>query len=141
MSLRGRPWGALSTREAVSVTGRGSAVAGTVLTFLLLGILGAVVFTTLPGSASRNRAGPIPSSYEAVCRADYLAAQTALEAFRELHGSLPTNISQLQPYFQGTLNTSRFSILMNPERPGQLQVSAPGHPAVQGSSNCDFAGA
>ena len=93
-----------------------------------------------PTSASPHSLSQISVAEIAACRTSYSAAERAVQAYRALHGQLPTSTAEIQSYLRDSLSTSRFAITIDPARPGHLQVSTAGRSASGGPGNCDSAG-
>ena len=148
--------GATRTSEQIE---RGSGLVALLVTLVVLGGLAGVVLTSLPGSGTNpprggsDASGSIlgvstprvpaevsPAASQQACLANYSALQEAVSEYQVEHGSLPTSVTQLSAYFHGSLSTSRFSLAIDPGRPGQVQVQTPGHPTSDGNGNCAFAG-
>jgi hypothetical protein len=134
-------------------TGRG--LIGLVVAMAILGgIVAAVLFTqTDPGPSSKSKSGQttidasprrgasdIQGAAVTACRANYEAAAAAASYYQTLYGKPPAGISDLRSIPRDSVSSSRFTISIDPGHPGQVEVAAGGHPAVQGDTNCAYAG-
>jgi type II secretory pathway pseudopilin PulG len=134
--------------------GDGYGLTGVLVTLLILGGLAAAVLTTVPGAdtgSSRRRpaslpglvtqppSGQISAAAQQACEANYAALQQAISVYQVEHGSLPTSVAEVQTYFRGSLSTPQYSLSMDPNRPGQIQVQTSGRSASDGNGNCRYA--
>jgi hypothetical protein len=140
--------------EAASpAAGRG--LIGLVLVLGILGALGAVVLvmggsggrdlptgTALPTlkSPSHSGAAILSDAANVVCKADYAAVSAAVSDYETLNGKPPASMAALGSILKDPGSSSRFSIIINPNSPGQVEVAAGGHPAQPGDRACAFAG-
>jgi hypothetical protein len=74
------------------------------------------------------------------CRSDYGAVVAAVSYYEALNGKPPADMAQLKPIIRQSINSTRFSIRINPAKPGQVEVAAGGHEATPGDGNCGYAG-
>jgi hypothetical protein len=81
----------------------------------------------------------ISAAVAAACRADYEAATEAAAEYDALNGRAPATLAQLESFLKDPLTSASFTISVDPQIPGQLEVAAPGHPAEPGSANCAYA--
>ena len=139
------------TRSRQSQYQRGSTLVALLVSLLLLGVLGVVLFTSLgqQGSVSTirssraNKPFATASSYESAaaivaCRTDYEAATQAATEYATVYGREPATISQLQSFLKDPLLSTRFTIAVDPDVPGRIEAAASGHPALPGDANCAY---
>ena len=130
---------------------RGGLLSGALLVMLALGCLAAVVLkvSSLPGSSSTQTgttlgagspSGAVNAAVVAACRSDFEAVQRAVDVYEAETGSGPTNIKQLQSLLHGVVVTSRYTITIDRNLAGEIDVATPSHPASPGESNCAYAG-
>lgn len=102
-----------------------------------------------PGSSSKSTvttlvtthpAGAVSAAAVAACRSGYEAVQTAVDEFEAETGSGPTSLNQLQSLLHGQVVSSGYTISIDRNLAGEIEVSTPGHPASPGNANCSYAG-
>lgn len=91
------------------------------------------------------------SSASAACKADFKTIETAQEAYRGQVGTSATSFGQLEtqqvgqnlalvgPWIKEAPSSTHYTIsfdLTPGQHYGDIAVATPGHPAVDGSSNC-----
>jgi hypothetical protein len=115
---------------------------------LLLGIGGGRSVTTLPSGAPRGLAPGISASSKAdagndltaaaaaACLTNYKAADSAVAAYEAQTGFPPESIDQVQALVKDPLSSALFTITIDPNKPGQLQVATRSHGASDGNVNC-----
>jgi hypothetical protein len=101
---------------------------------------GAGATALLPGNAAPSVGNDITAASAATCHANYAAAKSAIDVYEAEHGTLPTTIAEVQTLLRDPLSTNRFTITIDPRRPGELQVATNAHPAADGDTNCAYAG-
>jgi hypothetical protein len=146
--------GAASPNPAPSSSGHG--LIGLLIATLVLGVLAVVVIggegavgsgnhrrtsqTFISAAAPGNAAANLQASAAAACRTDYQAVTSAVSYYEVLNGRPPDNMTALRSVLRDPVSSSRFSITIDPARPGQVDVAAGDHPAAPGDGNCTFAG-
>jgi hypothetical protein len=102
--------------------------------------LGGALKPTQTPSASPGAAAPdIAAAANATCRADYQAVNTGVSYYQALNGHAPADIAALGSLLKDPVASPRFTITINPQHPGQVEVATPGHPASPGDGNCAYA--
>jgi hypothetical protein len=149
-----------ATRDGRARVGRkrdsvGQGLAALILAVAVLGGLAALIPLLTSGTsghhadqvlapqvASRPQgaAADIQAAGATTCRVDYQAVQNAVQEYEAMNGRPPASLAELQTVLQGPIASSRFAITINSGHPGEIDVSAPGHPAEAGSGNCAYAG-
>jgi hypothetical protein len=95
---------------------------------------------TIINASPRNAATDIQIAAVITCRTDYGAVTAAVSYYEALHGKPPADMVQLAPIMRDPVKSTRFSITINRDNPGQVEVAAGAHNAVPGDANCVYAG-
>ena len=96
--------------------------------------------TSTVNSSPGNAAADIQAAAAVTCRADYEAMVTAVSEYAALNGKQPVDMAQVAPTMRQPISSTRFSITINPTKPGEVEVAAGGHPSVPDEGNCAYAG-
>jgi hypothetical protein len=98
--------------------------------------------TSLPSLQSSHvgAAGDIDAASEIACKSDYAAVNAAVSAYEILNGKPPESMAALGSMLRGPVSSSRFRIVINPARPGQVEVAGGGQPPQPGDGACADAG-
>jgi hypothetical protein len=103
-------------------------------------------------SSPRESQSLIGSAAQTVCMSDYAAVSAAAAAYETLYGKPPANLAMLSTILKDPVGLKKpvdpknpvgstgFSITINPDTPGQVEVSAGGHPPQPGDDACRYAG-
>lgn len=73
------------------------------------------------------------------CRADVAIVVEAVSEYETLRGLPPKAMTDLSDVLKNTITSSRFTILIDPRHPGQVDVSTPGHAPAGGDADCAYA--
>jgi hypothetical protein len=118
----------------------------------VLGLLAAVLLIAQgAGGSGRQEPSPWPNIQSSpthgitdiqaaaavACRSDYAAVTAAVSEYEALNGKPPTNMAALRPVLTSPANSTEF--IINPTRPGEIEVAAAGHPPQPGDANCAYA--
>jgi len=88
-----------------------------------------------PGAAGAD----ISAAAIEACRADVGIVNEAVSEYEAVQGQPPRTMADLSGMLKGLVASSRFTILINSARPGQVEVSTPDHAPAPGDTNCAFA--
>jgi hypothetical protein len=100
---------------------------------------GTAVLPTSPSGALAAGGNDITAASAQACRANFAAAQTAVDVYQAERGTPPSSIAEVQSLVRDPLSTAHFAITIDPRRPGQLEVATPDHLATDGDINCQYA--
>lgn len=89
--------------------------------------------------ASPPAGNAISLAQQSACRTNFSAVQQAVAYYESLNGQAPRNMVDLGSILRSPVSTSAYSITIDPHRPGEIDVSTDGHPAMAGDANCAFA--
>ena len=139
--------------QVFAVDAAGRTIVGLVMLVCILGAAGLVALkirapvesgraaSTIPGSTTSGRhIGVTQASSVDACRSSYRAVQTAVDVYETETGAGPKTIGQLQPLLRDRIVSSLYTITIDRNLAGEIDVATPGHPALPGESNCAYAG-
>jgi hypothetical protein len=93
------------------------------------------------GENTSAAGGDVAAAEAAACESNFEAAEAAVKSYEAETGSPPTAVAEVQALIRDPLSSAFFTITIDPNEPGQLQVATRGHPAVDGDGNCTVSGA